>query len=75
MQKILSVSEMKRSFPSEWLLLSDPETDESLEVIKGKMLFHSKDRDEVYREAIRLQPRRFATVYTGQIPRDAAVVL
>ena len=37
--------------------------------------WHSKDRDEVYRKAVELRPPRFAILYTGKIPKDAAVVL
>jgi len=46
-----------------------------LEVQSGKVLSHSKDRDEVYREAVRLRPKRFAMLYTGTLPRDTAIVL
>jgi len=37
--------------------------------------WHSKDRDEVYRKAVELRPRRFAVLYTGKMPKDTAVVL
>jgi len=75
MQVSMNVAEMKERFPSEWLLIVDPETDEFLKVQRGNVIFHSKNRDEVYREAVRLHPRRFATLYTGRIPHDAAVIL
>jgi hypothetical protein len=75
MDKMLTVSEMRNGFPSEWLIVVDPETDESGKVTRGEVIFHSKDRDEAYREVIRLHPRRFATIYTGRVARDAAVVL
>lgn len=75
MEKILTISQMKKKYHSEWLLIEDPETDESIEVVKGKVLVHSKDRDEIYREALRLHPKRFATFYTGVIPRNTAIVL
>jgi len=44
-------------------------------VKSGKVRFHSRDRDEVYREAVKARPKRFAMLYTGTIPRDTAVVL
>ena len=75
MDEILSVGEMESRFVAEWLLVEDPQTDDALEVRIGKVRFHSKDRDEVYRKAIELRPRRFAVLYTGLIPKDAAVVL
>jgi hypothetical protein len=32
--------------------LEDPELDSNLQVIRGKVLFHSKDRDELDRRAL-----------------------
>ncbi len=75
MGQVLTIAEMKKKFQSEWLLICEPDTDSSLEVVKGKVAFHSKDRDEVYRAADRIKPKKFATLYTGEIAKDAAVVL
>ena len=75
MSDALTVAEIESQFPSEWVLLSEPNTDESLEVQSGKVLFHSKDRDEVYRRAIELRPKRFAMLYTGTMPEGTAIVL
>ncbi|MGA9995300.1 MAG: hypothetical protein WBP93_07800 [Pyrinomonadaceae bacterium] len=75
MSDVLSVMEIQSQFESEWVLIEDPQTNESLEVQSGKVLYHSKDRDEVYRKAVELRPRRFAMLYTGTIPKDTAIVL
>jgi hypothetical protein len=75
MNEVLNVSEIQSQFPSEWVLVEDPVTDESLVVQSGTVLYHSKDRDEVYRKAVELRPKRFAMLYTGSIPKDTAVVL
>lgn len=75
MDKTLTIAEIESRFQSEWVLVEDPRTNEALEVEGGRVRYHSKDRDEVYRKAVELRPKRFAIVYTGQIPRDAAVVL
>ena len=75
MEEILTLAEIEARFDSEWVLIEDPLTDESLEVQSGKVRFHSKDRDEVYREAVKTRPKRFAMLYTGTIPKDTAIVL
>ena len=69
------MEEIQARFDGEWVLVEDPQTDEALDVRSGRVRYHSKDRDEVYRKAIDLRPRRFAVVYTGQMSKDAAVVL
>jgi hypothetical protein len=75
MEETLSIEEIESKYPSEWILIVDPITNESLEVLRGQVAWHSKDRDEVYRKAIELRPRRAAYLYTGTIPENTAVVL
>ena len=75
MDDILTIGQIESQFESEWVLVEDPQTNEALEVLSGKVRWHSKDRDEVYRKAVGLRPRRFAMLYTGKMPKDTAVVL
>jgi hypothetical protein len=75
MAQVMSLAQIQAQFESEWVLLEDPGTGEGLEVQRGKVLWHSKDRDEVYRKARELQPKHSAIVYTGRLPEDAAVIL
>jgi hypothetical protein len=75
MEQVMTLAEMEAQFDSEWILIGDPQTDESLELLAGTVLWHSKDRDEVYRKAIELHPPRFAMHYTGSMPENTAVVL
>jgi len=75
MKEILSFSEIKKRYDAEWVLIGDPETDDNLNIKEGIVLWHSKDRDEVYRKAREIHPNHSAILYTGQIPDDVAVVL
>lgn len=75
MNEVLTIEEIYARFPSEWVLLDEPEVNESLEVQSGRLLFHSKDRHELDREAMELRPKRFALFFTGSIPEGMAVVL
>ena len=75
MDKEMTIEEIESQFDSEWVLIEDPKTDEGLKVLGGRVLHHSKDRDEVYRKAVSLRPKRSALIYTGEIPEDTAVVL
>jgi hypothetical protein len=75
MSQILTIAEIETSFDSEWVLLDEPQTNAELEVKKGRVLHHSKDRDEVYRKAIELKPKRFAMLFTGELPEDTAIIL
>ena len=75
MSEVLTVEEIQSRYESEWVLVEDPQTDDNLEVRGGRVSCHSKDRDEVYRRAASLRPKRFAVLYTGDIPEGTAVVL
>ena len=72
---LLTVSEIESKFDSEWVLVGEPETDDSLHVQSGRVIYDSKDRDEVYRKAVELRPKRFAMLYTGTLPKDTAIIL
>ena len=74
-QGVMRMKEIHSRFKSEWVLLEDPETDESLEIKSGKVLWHSKNRDEVYSKALELRPKHSAFLYTGKLPDDRGLVL
>jgi len=71
----MTIQEIEDQFESEWVLVTDPQTNQALEVTRGHVVCHSKDRDEVYRSAVALRPKRSAILYTGRMPEDAAIVL
>lgn len=73
--EVMSMAEIIGRFKSEWVLLEDPETTENLEVKGGRVLYHSKNRDEVYRKVRSLKPRHSAIIFTGKLPEDMVVVL
>jgi hypothetical protein len=75
MEQEMTIEEIESQFDSEWVLVGEPETNEQLEVLKGTVLHHSKDREEVYRRLVNLRPKRSAILYTGEIPEDTVVVL
>jgi len=68
---LMSVAEIRSQFESEWVLIEDPELTQHLEVKGGKVLWHSKDRDEVYRKAreLHLRPKHAAILYIEVLSR------
>ena len=75
MATIMTLQEIQGRFDSEWVLIDDPQTNEALEIEAGHVVWHSKDRDEVYRKAIELRPKRFALLYTGRMPEGTAIAV
>jgi len=72
---VLPIEEIRRRYDSEWLLIVEPETDQNHNVIRGRVLWHSKDRDEVYRKGKELELSISAYLYTGSPPSDTEFAL
>lgn len=75
MNHLMTMKEIEKEFRDEWVLVESPKTNESLEVESGTVVWHSQDRDEVYRKAIEFHLKSFAMLYTGTLPQDVAVIL
>lgn len=75
MNEIMTLKEINQRFDSEWVLIGDPEVTPELEIIRGKVLCHSKDRDEMYQKAVELKPKHSATHYTGKWSKNEAIIL
>jgi hypothetical protein len=75
MEKLLTMDEIESCFPSEWVLLEDIELTPELEIVRGKVVWHSKDRDEIHTKALEMRPRRPALLYAGAPPEDMEYVL
>ena len=75
MTEILTRAEMEERFQGEWLLIDDPEVDENLEVLRGRVVRHSPDRDEVYQVGAELRLGHTASLYIGDVEDDVLFVL
>jgi hypothetical protein len=75
MSQVMTMAEMEKGFDSEWVLVGDPEFNERMEVVRGKVLFHSKDKEEVYRRDQEIHPESAAYVYTGPTPENVLINL
>jgi hypothetical protein len=75
MDEVLTIEEIEARHAPEWVLIAEPQTDEALNVLAGKVLFHSPDRDEVYRKAQELRLDRIAVRYLGPLPENLVLIL
>ena len=48
MNEVLTRAEMEAQFDSEWVLVADPEIDNSHEVRRGRVVYHGSDREAMY---------------------------
>ena len=75
MKKVLTMKQLEARFSGEWVLLVNPVQSRESEIVRGELVLHSKDRSEVYREALKRQDSHTAILYVGKLPEDLVAVL
>ena len=75
MSDLQTIEQIEAEYPSEWVLIGEPQADEGPRLRAGRVLFHSPDRDDVYRKAVELRLPHFAVRYFGTMPENTALVL
>ena len=73
-KRVQSIRSLKRRYPKEWLLLTNVVADELTRPIKGKLVAHSKSRDDIYERLAHVRAKSFCIEYTGEIPKDLVVI-
>ena len=66
MNEFLTIEEIEEKFNGEWVLIEDVETNEKLEVLRGKVIYHGKDKNELHRRAMNSKTKRFASLFIGK---------
>lgn len=72
---ILTLEEIINKYPNEWVLIAYTELDDRLNVVRGKVLANSQNRDDIYDLLLSTKDISVATKYTGKIPENVAMVL
>jgi len=75
MDEVLTLKEIEVRYAPDWVLIAEPEVDDHLEVIRGKVVFHSPNSDEIYRKATELKLNRIAVRYLGEYPEHLVLGL
>ncbi len=70
-----TLEEIKKKYKDEWILVEVLETDELNRPTKGRLITHSKDKDDIYKtlKNLKEKPEHTYTTYTGDFPKDYAV--
>ena len=75
MDEVLTLEQIKQKCPDQWCLVECVEVNEDWEILRGRILAHSPDRDEIYGKLATTNGGTIAVEYTGEIPEDWAVML
>ena len=66
MSEILTMKEIEKKFDGEWVLIEDVESNEQLEVLRGKVTYHGKDKEKLHQKAMKSESKHLATFYIGR---------
>lgn len=73
--EILTAAEIRDRYPREWVLIADTESDDLWNVIRGEVLAHSPEREEIDRALTKFKDVRSISIeYTGPIPDEYSVL-
>ncbi len=63
-----SIEQIKERFKDEWVLVEVLEKDALNQPVKGKVIAHSRDRDDTYDAMKKTKAKDISHFYTGKIP-------
>jgi len=72
---MLTIEEIEARYAPDWVLIAEPQTDESQHLLRGKVIFHSPNRDEIWQKARELKLDRIAVRYLGEYPEHMVLWL
>ena len=75
MNEVMTWAEIEAAFDGEWVLIEDPETTPVLQIIRGKVVFHSKSKEQVLAVMKKLPRLQHAFLYIGEPPKDLEYAL
>ena len=75
MNEVLTWEEIEAAFDGEWVLIEDPELTSTPEILGGKVIFHSKTRDEVHEEMLKLPKLHHAVIFVGNPEKNMVFAL
>lgn len=69
-----SIDEIKKKFKDEWVLVEVLEKDELNQPTKGRVIAHSRNRDDTYDAMTKTKAKYLYHFYTGEIPKKGYAV-
>lgn len=74
---VMTIEEIRERYAGEWVLIEFVELDEDMQIVRGRVLAHSLNDEEIFQKFLELrhQKRPVAIEFLGQVPEDVVVVV
>ena len=73
MEEIATIEEIERKYRDEWVIVEVLEENDHEEPTKGKLIAHSKSRDEIY-DLLKEMTGDICMFFAGEIPKKGYAV-
>jgi len=73
--EMMTIEEMEKKYEGYWVLIGEPVVDDMQRLLAGRVLFHSTDRDEVYRKVGEYPPGHYGYRSFVPWPKDMEFLL
>lgn len=71
----MKMSEIKKRYRNNWLLIEVSKFDKNYKVVEGKVLVSSPSENEIYKALLKYKGKKLAIEYVGKLPKEMAVLL
>ena len=70
----MRLSEIKKKYRNEWVLIEYSKISRSLQVKEGKVLAHASIKEDIYKALLSTKGKNVAIEYCGKVPEDLVVM-
>jgi hypothetical protein len=74
-QDLLNYTEIKKRYNNQWVLIVDPVYDKTNKIVKGKILFHGENRENLDKVMLKSKGKKIAIRYLGKLDKNLSVIL
>jgi len=71
----MRLSEIKKKYRDEWVLVEFSKLDRDLRVKEGKVLAHASSKEDIYKALLRTRGKNVSIEYCGEVPENMPVML
>jgi hypothetical protein len=68
------LSEIKKKYRDQWVLIEFSKLDKALRVKDGKVLAHASNKEDIYKALLQTKGKNIAVEYCGKMPKDLVVM-
>lgn len=70
----MRLSEIKKKYRNQWVLVEFSKLDKDLQVKDGKVLAHASNKEDIYKALLGTRGKNVSIEYCGQLPEDLVVM-